>query len=313
MKTDLTVVICTHNREQLLSRALASLNRAVRPPGRPIDILVVPNACRDGTASLLDGYQREQERHGWLSLRYEAEPRPGKSHALNRAIRLLDSEVVAYVDDDHRVDEMFLASILEAADDYPDIELFCGRILPDWDGSEPPWVHEVGPYRIYPLPVPRYDRGPEPGPLARDGGLPGGGNLFLRRSIFTRVGGFSVDFGPHGHDLGGGEDTEWLERALAAGAGIQYVPSVVQYHYVDGSRLTLPYLLRKAYGRSSSVIRLDRDQAGAGAVPLYMFRKVASYLADALTSRSADARRFFLVRIAAALGEIDGAVRRRRI
>jgi hypothetical protein len=40
---------------------------------------------------------------------------------------------------------------------------------------------------------------------------------------------------------------------------------------------------------------------------------VASYLADSLASRSADARRFFLVRIAAALGEIDGAVRRRRI
>ncbi len=313
MKPDLTVVICTHNREQLLSRALASLNRAARPAGKRIDVLVIANACRDGTQAMLDGYQRQRERQGRLPLRHEAEPRPGKSHALNRAIRLLEADVVAYVDDDHRADESFLTSILAAAERYPDAELFCGRILPDWDGSEPPWVHETGPYRIYPLPVPRYDRGPEPAPLARDGGLPGGGNLFLRRRVFARVGGFSVDFGPHGHDLGGGEDTEWLERALAAGARIQYVPSVVQYHYVDGARLTLAYLLRKAYGRSSSVIRLDRDQAGAGAVPRYMFRKVASYLADALTSRSADARRFFLVRIAAALGEIDGAVRRRRI
>lgn len=313
MSSDLTVVICTHNRERLLSRALASLNRAVRPAGKRIDILVIPNACHDATQSMLDAYRQDCDRRGWLPLRYEAEPRPGKSHALNRAIRLLDSALVAYVDDDHRVDEAFLSSTLAAAERYPGFEIFCGRILPDWDGSEPHWVHETGPYRIYPLPVPRYDQGTEPKPLARDGGLPGGGNVFLRRQVFARVGGFSVDFGPHGHDLGGGEDTEWLERALAAGARIQYVPSVVQYHYVDGGRLTLPYLLRKAYGRSSSVIRLDREQAGGGAVPLYMFRKVASYVGDAMASRSADARRFFLVRIAAALGEIDGALRRRRI
>jgi len=309
---DLTVVICTHNRVALLERALASLNDARRPRDALVDVLVVPNACRDETHAALAGYQARAQEHGLLPVRFEPEPRVGKSHALNRAIRLVRAPLIAYVDDDHRVDAQFLVSILQAARSHPDTEIFCGRILPDWDGSEPGWVHDAGQYRIYPLPVPRYDHGPIAGTLSGERGLPGGGNVFLRRRLFSRIGGFSVDFGPRGHDLGGGEDTEWLERALASGATIRYEPSVVQYHYVDGTRLTLPYVLRKAYERSSSVMRLNRANQREKAVRGFMFRKLVEYVLQLVASRNESARRFFLVRVAAALGELDGALRRSR-
>lgn len=310
MTATLTVVICTHDRAPLLRRALASLNAATRPADADVDILVVPNACRDGTEAMLAEYQREQAARGWLPLRFEAEPRQGKSYALNRAIGLLKADLVAHVDDDHRVDAAYLTAIAEAAALCPDFDIFCGRILPDWDGTEPSWVHDTGPYRIYPLPVPRWEFGPDPAPLPAGTALPGGGNLFLRPRIFARVGDFSPEFGPRGHDLGGGEDTEWLRRAMAMGARIRYAPSVVQYHYVDGARLTLPYLLRKAFSRSSSVVRLDGGSSGG--LRGYMFRKLATYAAQALFSAGGNARRFYLVRTAAALGEIDGALRHRR-
>jgi len=312
MASDLTVVICTHNREELLRRTLASLNRATRPAGKRIDLLVIPNACTDGTHALLAEYRVRSESEGWLPLRHEPEPRPGKSHALNRAIRLLDASLVTYVDDDHRVDGGYLAAVCKAAEDYPDVELFCGRILPDWDGTEPNWVHDTGPFRIYPLPVPRYDQGPDAKPLGPENPLPGGGNLFLRRSIFTRVGGFAVEFGPRGHNLGGAEDLEWVERAIAAGARPHYVPSVLQYHFVDAQRLTLPYVMRKAFERSSSVIRLSAWLGNERQVPFYMYRKLINYLAQVGTARGAEQWRFYLVRLAAAVGEIDGARRRPR-
>ena len=54
MRQTLTIVICTHNRAALLERALASLNRAARPQGWDVDLLVVANACTDATASFLD-------------------------------------------------------------------------------------------------------------------------------------------------------------------------------------------------------------------------------------------------------------------
>jgi len=299
---DISVVICTHDRASLLLRALRHLDAARRPLGCDAAILVVANACTDDTVKMLAGYRSENP--DGLPLSWIEEPVPGKSNALNLAIPLLESDLVAFVDDDHRVDIDYLANACAAAERYPDAGLFCGRILPDWDGTEPSWVHDRGPYRIYPLPIPRFDLGDAPMALDLQTAIPGGGNLFLRREWLTQVGEFSPALGPTGHDLGGAEDLEWLKRALAAGARLRYVPDVVQYHYVDQARLALPYLMKKAYKRSISTVRLSADFASG--VPLFMYRKLARYLFLALTAWSRSRRRFYLVRLAAALGETRG-------
>ncbi len=302
---DLTILICTHNRVGLLEKTLASINQAARPDNRQIDILVVANACSDGTADFLEQYTRDTDNKNYLPLTWLEEKTPGKSHALNRAIPVLTSMFVAMVDDDHRVDPNFLNGIFNAISDYPQATLFCGRILPDWNGSEPVWVHDTGRYRIYPLPVPRYDYGNQPQSVTPEGQLPlpGGGNLFLKREVFDRIGGFSTELGPHGHDLGGGEDSEFVLRALTAGEKIQYVPDVVQHHYVDLERFEFRYILQKSYQRSRSVSRVHHK---GQAIPLYMWRKLAEYLGSAVFSVSWPRTRFFLVRLAATLGEIRG-------
>jgi glycosyltransferase involved in cell wall biosynthesis len=299
----LTILICTHDRAELLERTLVSLNAARRPPDWQVDILVAANACRDNTHAFLESYRQAAATRGWLPLSWFDVEIPGKSHALNRAMPRVTAEVVAFVDDDHRVDGEFLSGIAAASAAHPDADLFCGRILPDWDGSEPAWVHDDGPYRIYPLPVPRYDLGPEPRDIHDDGPLPGGGNLFLRSPWLARVGDFATDFGPKGHDLGGAEDLEWVRRALVLHARLRYQPEVVQHHYVDAERLRLGYLIRKAFERSASSIRLRQNVAK---VPLFTYRKALGYLASGLFSLNWPRTRFFLVRFAAALGEIKG-------
>ena len=306
----LTVVICTHNREILLAKTLASLDAATRPAGCTVEILVVANACTDATAVQLDARSKAEPGERHLPLRWVAESLPGKSYALNRAIPLLEGDLVAFVDDDHRVDPGYLAGICRAAEAYPEATMFCGRIVPDWDGSEPAWVHDTGPYRIYPLPVPRSEYGDEPRRLTLESVLPGGGNLFLRRAVFERVGRFSVQLGPHGHDLGGGEDSEFVTRCLAAGESLQYVSWVTQFHYVDPERLRLSYLLRKGYQRSRYVTRAQQDAASS--VPLYMWRKVGTYFVLGALSLSWMRTRFYLVRLAAALGELRGFLDRAR-
>ncbi len=164
----LTVLISTHNRAALLERTLRYLNEARPPRDWRVEILVVANACSDRTHGTLQNYLETIAAPAApalgspLPLQWLAEPTPGKSHALNRAIPLLKSDLVAFVDDDHRVDAMYLENACKAFRAYPDVDIFCGRIIPDWDGTEPSWVHDNGPYRIYPLPVPRYDLGDEP-------------------------------------------------------------------------------------------------------------------------------------------------------
>jgi arylsulfatase A-like enzyme/glycosyltransferase involved in cell wall biosynthesis len=300
--TALTILICTHNRADLLERVLASLNAAKRP-AMPVQILVAANACTDDTVARTQAYQAKQEEKGWLPLRLIEVPPPGKSHALNRAIPEIDTELTAFVDDDHRVDENYLVAIEQAAQTWPDAGLYCGRILPDWDGNEPEWVHDNGPYRIYPLPVPRYDQDTQPTTITpEEGPIPGGGNLVVRRHVFELAGEFSTELGPHGHDLGGGEDSEYVLRAMNRGVRCQYTPDMVQHHYVDTERLRLGYLLRKSYQRTRSTSRIH----GNGRVPLFMWRKLAEYGFHSVFSLSWAKRRFYWVRTAAALGEVQG-------
>lgn len=303
MRPNLTVLVCTHNRSELLGRVLDSLNQAVRPDGWQVQILVAANACTDDTVGRMQVYETHQANNGWLPLRLIEVPIPGKSHALNRAISEIDTELVAFVDDDHRVDVNYLVAIEKAAQIWPDAGLYCGRILPDWDGTEPAWVHEEGPYRIYPLPVPRYEQGEQPKTItAEEGPIPGGGNLVVRRHVFDLAGQFSIELGPHGHDLGGGEDSEYVLRALTRGVRCQYVPNMMQHHYVDTERLKLGYLLKKAFQRTRSTSRIH----GIGRVPLYMWRKLAEYGFHSVFSLSWTKRRFYWVRTAATLGELQG-------
>ena len=311
----LSVLISTHDRAELLERTIHYLNEAARPLGWNVDILVVANACSDRTHAFLSSYVAlggagaSRERTSRLDLRWIAEPAIGKSHAQNRAIPMLSSDWVAFVDDDHRVDASYLVAVCEAVTAYPDVDIFCGRILPDWDGTEPAWVHDTGEYRIYPLPVPRYDLGVEPLPSPEEKGIPGGGNLVVRRKLFERVGGFATDFGPRGHNLAGGEDQEWVRRAITARARLQYAPGIVQHHYVDHERLRLSYLLKKAYERSASVARMT--SATTVTLPRYLFSKAAQHSLLAATALSTPRRRFHLVRTAASLGEIKGHLQAR--
>lgn len=307
----ITVFICTHNRVDLLRKVLASLNEAKRPQ-QPVEVLVIANNCSDGTADFLTDYAEHPGAR--LPLRWIAEPTPGKSHALNRGIPAVRTDLVAFVDDDHRIDADYLVEIERASAAHPEVDIFCGRILPDWTGAEPRWVHDEGPYRIYPLPVPRYDLGPESIPVTEDEGpVPGGGNLVLRRPVFALAGRFSTELGPHGHDLGGGEDSEYVIRALRRGVTLRYCPAIVQYHYVDLERLTLSYIVRKGFQRTRSTARLKH--AGEG-VPLFAWRKLCEYLLQIVFSSSWQQRRFYLVRVGASLGEIRGmreASRRKRL
>ena len=302
----LSVIICTHNRERLLSETLTSLNFAQRPADFGVEIVVVANGCTDGSMIMLQEYAARQAQEGLLQLRAFEEPRLGKSYALNTAIQLDLAPLVAFVDDDQAVDPGFLEGIRVAAECYVDSDLFCGKIHPDWTGVEPKWVHHKGPYPIFPTPVPTFDLGDASQIIVPDTMTPSGGNLIVRREWLARVGPFSIDLGPTGHNLLGGEDVEWVKRALAAGAVLRYIPEVRQLHYVDTERITMPYLLRKALERSCSVILFSPQHQAVKHVPAYLARKLSGHILTAIFTLDSQKRRHFMLRIAATLGEIKG-------
>lgn len=311
----LTILICTHNRSELLEKLIQSLNAATRPASWEVKILVVANACTDGTHALLDSCQGLAPENKWLTLEWFAEPTAGKSHALNSAFPHLATGLVALIDDDQRIAQDFFVNVCRTAEDHPEATLFCGRLLPDWKGAEPRWVRDDGAYKVYPPPIPSFELGAVAHFVSDVETMPPGGNLVARYDVFRRVGQFSTDLGPRGHDLGGGEDTAYIRKALAQGERLYYDPAIIQYHYVDPARLKLGFLMRLAFHRTYAAVRLGPDTGG---MPAYVWRKLATYGVKALFSAGLDRRRFFLVRIAAALGEIKGlhevnlSARRRR-
>lgn len=305
---DLEVLICTHDRRQLLERTLDTLSRCRLPENCRVGVLVVANACSDDTPAWLSEVVKNSKYP--LPMRWMEDPEPGKSHALNFAIPRSPGNLIAFVDDDHRVDENYLVALWEGTRRFPEADLFCGKILPDWTGKEPAWAHDAGEYRIYPLPVPSFELGEKAKLIEPGTATPGGGNLAIRKGLFEKVGPFLLELGPQGHNLGGAEDIEWVRRALSFGAKLYYLPGMVQYHYVDPQRMTLGYVLRKAFERSASTARLADGMEGFFGIPPFMLRKTLGYLGNSLLSLRQDRRRFYLTRLAASLGEIKGARQR---
>ncbi len=302
---DLTIVICTHNRAALLRQTLDTLASSRRAEDLKAEVLVVANACSDDTHALLAAAQADP---AWqdLSLRWIAEPRPGKSFALNRAIAETKADTLCFIDDDQFVWADFLPTLAEALANYPEYGILCGRIRPAWDGSEPAWVHATGRYHIPIRPFPEYDFGDVPKEITADHKLPSGGNITVRRWVFEQVGTFSTELGPRGHNLMGGEDHEFIQRCLAQGVRILYVPALKQLHAIEPERMRTCYMLRKSYLRSLSARRMSGEPP-QGLRP-YLVTKPVQYGLYALLTLNANRRFHYLIRMAAALGELRAAM-----
>ncbi len=286
-------------------RAIASINASDRPRDCELAIMVVANACSDTTVAELESYI-DHPAEDAIPLVYFEEPQAGKSFALNLALRKVEGGFACFIDDDHRVDSHFLVGISTTLASHPDCGFFCGRIIPDWTGDEPDWLHDTGPYRVYPLPVPHYDPGQQSRRLTLDDNLPGGGDLVIKTDLLLRIGDFSVKLGPQGHNLMGGEDSDYVKRLLISGATLIYSPDITQYHYVDPKRLTLRFLITLSFQRSRAITLVHNPQRAP--IPRYIWRKLFNYSAHILFSFSLQKKRFYLMRFAATLGEAAGFI-----
>lgn len=300
-ESSLAVVICTHNRSGLLMQTISSLYESDYTGTAPVDIVVIANHCTDDTLDRLSEFKTDHV-HAGLRLTWFEEALPGKSNALNAAIRETHHAALCFIDDDQLVDAHFLTALTEGLANHPAHGILCGRIAPAWDGREPDWVHERGRYFIPIRPFPEYDFGDTSKDIPIGHKLPSGGNITVRRWVFDQVGRFSTNLGPQGHNLMGGEDHEFLTRCLAQGVRIRYLPTLRQLHAIEAERMRTGYMLRKSYLRSLSSQRMQ-GAAPQGLRP-YMLVKPVQYGLNALFTLNRNRRFYYLIRLAAALGEL---------
>lgn len=280
MKMDATVLICTYNRADRLGETLDSLARTRLEGPRPLrwEVVVVDNNSSDHTRATVESRIKAYP----VPLRYLFEPRQGKSNALNAGLSGTRAAVVAFTDDDVRVDAHWLEAGCRPILDDPSIDYSGGPVYPIWEREIPEWL-DGGRSDLWGT-LAILDYGAEPFVFEERKRIPLGANMAVRRSLIDRIGGFDPGLGRTGTSLLGQEQADFFCRSRAAGARGLYVPAMSLRHHVPASRLDRGYFRRWWFWKGISKARLERvravtelgvDLSGVpriAGVPRFMFR-----------------------------------------
>jgi GT2 family glycosyltransferase len=221
-----TAVICTHNRPDLLRRALASLV-ALDPPAS--EILVIDNAPSDEqTFSLIS---RE-----FPSVRYVREDTPGLNFGRNRAIAESRFPIVGFLDDDAVADRSWCGTFKSRFERRGLLAACTGRVEPLETETESQKLFEanggfsrgLAPIRL-PADMARPLHGRRAPAIAWSVSIGCGCSLAVRREAILAIDGFdnALDMGAV---LPGGGDLDILWRLLDAGYELEYQPEALAWH-----------------------------------------------------------------------------------
>lgn len=216
-----SLVMATIGRTAEVARLLASLDAQVY---RNFELVVVDQNPDKRLAPLLARYA---DRFTVMQLRSQ----PGLSRARNVGLEKVSGDLVAFPDDDC----WYLEDTLQRVCD-----LF--RTHAEWGGIAGRSVDEQG--RDAAL-----HWGEKDGALDRFNVWRRAISytIFLRRSIVEAVGMFDANLGVGaGTIYGSGEETDYLIRAIAAGARIHYAPDVTVHHPRPAMEINA-YVLQRAY------------------------------------------------------------------
>lgn len=298
---DLSVVICTYNRRQLVERAVRSLETQSLAPGR-FEIVLVDNNSSDGTLGWAHEYA---EAHPQLRVFHEK--RQGLSFARNLGGAESRARVVAFLDDDAVATPVWAAALLEPFLSGPTGTVAVGgRIELEWSLPRPRWVPEnaLGYLGYFTLPM----------DCQMEHGVDNlrGGNMAIERKTLLELGQFDTRLGRSKKDLMGNEEIELQRRIERLGRPIVYAHDAVIYHLVHAERLRQRWFVRRAYDQGRSDVRLEKalPEIRVDSMVLSLGRTAYNAVRASL-SVSPDSRVEFMMRAARSGGAFIESVRLR--
>jgi glycosyltransferase involved in cell wall biosynthesis len=229
---DISVVICTWNRADLLRATLEQMCNLRIPSGVSWELLVVNNNSTDHTDSVIASYV------GRLPIRGLVEPRQGVCPAANCALAAAKGDLIIWTADDVLVDSEWLVAYSGAMREWPDAAFFGGPVFPWYESQPPAWLEDSKWVLRGVLAIKNYDDTVRP--FVQEEG-PIGNNLAIRRSINEQFP-FDETLGYVGNRLGGGEDMDVLDRMTRAGMTGIWVGTAKIRHWVPRKRMTYKYI-----------------------------------------------------------------------
>jgi GT2 family glycosyltransferase len=285
--TEVSVVVPTRNRPELIQRCLLAL---VSSEVLPAEVVVVDQSpYHQPQPEVLEAFRARS-----VGLRWIMQEGTGVSRSRNAGVRNARGGLLAFTDDDCVPESGWLASLV-AATSHP-VTAVSGRVapLPSLDSSAVALSSRTSTERaVY--------RGTGPHVPWEVGT---GGNLLVRRDGFERAGGFDEALGP-GSAGRGAEDIELIYRLLAMGGVIAYEPAATVLHQQATRRLRVRRRAGYGYGMGfflGSYARAGDNRAWALSA-IYLRRQAAKFVracvhrdfwsaSEALTSLGAAGRGF---------------------
>ena len=229
---------------------LPTLATALSLVSEPAEVIVADNGSSDATPRVLEEWCRS--RPGWSTLTVS---QPGKSRALNAAVRAARGGLLAFTDDDVVVPPGWAVHLCQFFAVHPEYAAATGPITLPPGVVDPDILRRVELFRTLPL----FDEGQ----ALHESKHLYGCNMAVRRQTCDRVGWFVERLGPGASGLH--EDGDLAERIRAAGLRIAYVPEMEMHHTAEPSRLTWAFFvyLHEADARSRFVQRGRRGRVHA--------------------------------------------------
>jgi glycosyltransferase involved in cell wall biosynthesis len=284
-----TAVISTYNRCEMLTTALASVLRQ-QDQGIRYEVIVVDNNSSDATRQVVENCISQ----GNPDLRYVFEPRQGSSHARNAGIEAARSDIIAFADDDVRVDPNWIANIKRAFDEHPEVDCVGGKVLPLWNTPPPRWLT-----RAQWMPLALQDYGNRALSINRNNRLClVSANLAVRRRAFREAGMFAPELQRIKDGIGSMEDAELIERFWETGVECLYVPDLIVKTDVAAERITKTYhrLWHRGHGYFYAIKRSEEIERGSRRlfdVPAHLYRQAIADAAAWLLLLAVDRSRAF--------------------
>lgn len=253
---DLSVVVSTYNRGDVLARAIESLLAQDVDPSR-YEIVVVDNNSTDHTRQVVESFRSKAP-----CLSYVFEPRQGTSYGRNTGILTASAGLIAFTDDDVRVPTDWVSVILTVFSVHPEVSCIGGKVLPNWSGSWPPWLT-----REHWSPLALVDYGESPLYVSAAHRLCLiGANVAYRRDVFDRIGMFSTRVQTVMREPGT-EDHELLLRLWRGGGQGLYWPGLTATADIAPERMRRRYHRQwhRRHGRLSATMhdeQLEQTRVG---------------------------------------------------
>lgn len=235
---ELSIVVCTYNREKYLEQSLNSLvNQSLDK--KLYEIILVNNNSTDSTESICNRFKNQNPD---INFTYFLELNQGLSFARNKGIELSNGKIIVFLDDDAFASEKYLEEILIFFNENKNAAAFGGRIYPKFESKKPRWMssflmslasvidlgEEVKTFKFSQYPI--------------------GANMGIRKDIFMKYGVFDTKLGRKGKGLQGGEEKDIFYRIRSGNEQIYYLPKAWVYHIVPDARMQVSFVKKQAYG-----------------------------------------------------------------